>query len=110
MLTGAGFARTILSGENGIGQFLWTQDPEAFLPLDEFPTRVDGEIDQIKSSERLEGVTEVILPGERGLRRRERFLVRGTLPLQEVVWASLRSSCALAGIAPPPVTEEESEE
>ena len=67
VLSGAGFARGVASGAPG--NFLWALDVEAFLPRQQFLERMDAQIDQIKQGERLPGVDELLVPGERGQRR-----------------------------------------
>lgn len=101
VLSGAPFGRDVDFNQSKVGQFFWAIDVEAFMDRDEFLARVDAEIDQVKSSERLEGVEEIFVPGERGLRRRERLLAAGTLTLSEQTWRSLERTSESLGVPPP---------
>jgi LDH2 family malate/lactate/ureidoglycolate dehydrogenase len=61
----------------GFGHFFMAIDPELFMPATEFTSRVDQLIEEAKSSERAEGADEILVPGERELRARERSLREG---------------------------------
>jgi LDH2 family malate/lactate/ureidoglycolate dehydrogenase len=91
VLSGAGFAQSVASG--AAGSFLWALDVEAFLPRQEFLTRMDAQIDQIKHGERLPGVEELLVPGERGQRRYLDLSARGVVPLAPASWQMLAMSC-----------------
>ena len=84
VLSGAGFAQGVASGAPG--NFLWALDVEAFLPWQEFLARMDVQIDQIKQGERLRGVDELLIPGERGQRRYADLIARGVVPLAPTSW------------------------
>jgi hypothetical protein len=86
VLSGAGFAQGVADGAPG--NFLWALDVEAFLPRQEFLARMDAQLDQIKQGERLPGVEELLVPGERGQRRYLDLTARGLVPL-----ASASCSC-----------------
>jgi LDH2 family malate/lactate/ureidoglycolate dehydrogenase len=101
VLTGAGFARSAGVTHGKEGQFFLALDPQAFLPRDEFLSRMDDQIEQAKSAEPLPGVEEVLVPGERGQRRRRELLERGTLPLGPVTWQTLERTCAQLGVPLP---------
>ena len=79
VLSGAGFAQGVADGAPG--NFLWALDVEAFLPQQEFLKRMDAQLDQIKQGERLPGVQELLLPGERGQRRYLDLTARGVVAL-----------------------------
>jgi LDH2 family malate/lactate/ureidoglycolate dehydrogenase len=91
VLTGAGFAQGVAGGAPG--NFLWALDVEAFLPRQEFLERMDEQIDQIKQGERLPGVEELLVPGERGQRRYKDLIARGVVPLAPASWEILVTSC-----------------
>jgi LDH2 family malate/lactate/ureidoglycolate dehydrogenase len=91
VLTGAGFAQGVAGGAQG--NFLWALDVEAFLPRQEFLERMDEQIDQIKQGERLPGVAELLVPGERGQRRSMDLTARGVVPLAPASWEILATSC-----------------
>jgi LDH2 family malate/lactate/ureidoglycolate dehydrogenase len=91
VLSGAGFAQGVASGETG--SFLWALDVEAFLPRQQFLERIDAQIDQIKQGERLPGVDELLVPGERGQRRYLDLTARGVVPLAPASWQMLATEC-----------------
>ena len=103
VLSGAAFAQGVAG--HAPGNFLWALDVEAFLPLEEFTARMDAQIDQIKQGERLPGVDELLIPGERGERRYLDLTARGTVPLTPTTWQILASTCESLG-APLPVVLE----
>jgi LDH2 family malate/lactate/ureidoglycolate dehydrogenase len=91
VLSGAGFAQGVAGG--AAGNFLWALDVEAFLPREEFLARMDAQIDQIKQGERLPGVDELLVPGERGQRRYLDLTARGVVPLAPASWRLLAAAC-----------------
>jgi LDH2 family malate/lactate/ureidoglycolate dehydrogenase len=91
VLSGAGFAQGVVGG--AAGSFLWALDVEAFLPRQEFLARMDAQIDQIKQGERLPGVDELLVPGERGQRRYLDLTARGVVPLAPASWQLLATGC-----------------
>jgi LDH2 family malate/lactate/ureidoglycolate dehydrogenase len=91
VLSGAGFARG--AGGGAAGNFLWALDVEAFLPREEFLARMDSQLDQIKQGERLPGVDELFVPGERGQRRYLELTAHGVAPLAPASWQILVTVC-----------------
>ena len=76
---------------------------EHFLPRAEFLARLDAQIDQVKAGTPRQGVEEIFVPGERGLRRKRQLLAHGTVPLSAASWDALGEVCRSAGIPLPPV-------
>jgi LDH2 family malate/lactate/ureidoglycolate dehydrogenase len=103
VLSGAGFARGVAGGAPG--NFLWALDVEAFLPRQEFLERMDAQLDQIKQGERLPGVDEVLVPGERGQRRYLDLTARGVVPLASASWQLLATGCQSLGVPLPTVLD-----
>jgi LDH2 family malate/lactate/ureidoglycolate dehydrogenase len=103
VLTGAGFAQGLAGGAPG--NLLWALDIEAFLPRDEFLARMDAQLDQIKRGERLPGVDELLVPGERGQRRHLDLTARGVVPLAPASWRLLAAGCESLAVPPPAVLE-----
>jgi LDH2 family malate/lactate/ureidoglycolate dehydrogenase len=99
VLTGSGSARSEPAGM--AGTFMWALDVEGFLPRDEFLERMDAQIDQIKDAERVPGVDEIVVPGERGERRRQRLTVEGVAPVSQGSWDSLSACCQSLGVPLP---------
>jgi LDH2 family malate/lactate/ureidoglycolate dehydrogenase len=56
---------------------------------------------QVKAAERLPGTEEVLVPGERGQRRRRELLAQGTAPLGDVTWQTLEKTCGELGVPLP---------
>jgi LDH2 family malate/lactate/ureidoglycolate dehydrogenase len=104
VLTGAGFARGGGVTHGKEGQFLMAFDPEMFQPREEFLARMDAQIEQIKTSDRLAGVDEIFYPGERGQRRRRDLTARGTVPLGQATWDTMARVCGDLGVPLPPET------
>jgi LDH2 family malate/lactate/ureidoglycolate dehydrogenase len=103
VLTGAEFARSAGVTGGKEGQFFLAIDPEVFTSREAFLRRMDEQIEQTKAAQRLPGVAEIFVPGERGQRRRRELLAGGLVPLGEVTWETLSRTCAGLGVAPPPV-------
>lgn len=104
VLTGAGFAQGVATGAPGC--FLWALDVEAFLPREEFLARIDAQLDQVKRGERAAGVDELVVPGERGERRRRELTARGVVPLAPTGWQLLTTGCRELGVPPPEVLDD----
>jgi LDH2 family malate/lactate/ureidoglycolate dehydrogenase len=103
VLSGSGFAKGVATGAPG--NFLWALDVEAFMPIAEFRERMDAQLDQVKHGERLPGVDELIVPGERGERRHRELSARGVVPVPPAGWQVLEGSCLALGVPLPPVVE-----
>jgi LDH2 family malate/lactate/ureidoglycolate dehydrogenase len=101
VLSGGAFGRGLGGGPPG--SFFWALDVEAFMPEREFRERMDQQIDQIKGAERLAGVEEIFVPGERGERRHRELTARGVVPLAPATWQILTTCCQSLGVAPPAV-------
>jgi LDH2 family malate/lactate/ureidoglycolate dehydrogenase len=104
VLSGAGFAQGVADGAPG--NFLWALDVEAFLPREEFLERMDAQLDQIKQGERLPGVDELLVPGERGQRRYLDLTARGVVPLSSASWQLLETGFESLGVALPIVFDD----
>jgi LDH2 family malate/lactate/ureidoglycolate dehydrogenase len=103
VLSGAGFARGVADGAPG--SFLWALDVEAFLPRQEFLDRMDAQLDQIKEGERLPGIEELLVPGERGQRRYLDLTAHGVVPLALASWQLLATGCDSLGVPLPAVLD-----
>ena len=101
VLSGSGFAQSV--GNGAAGNFLWALDVEAFLPQQEFLARMDAQLNQIKQGERLPGVDELVLPGERGQRRWLDLTARGVVPLERAGWQMIEQACESLGTPLPTV-------
>ena len=103
VLTGAQFGRSAGINQGKEGQFFMAIDPEIFLPRDEFARRMAEQVGQVKSAEPIDGDAEVLVPGERGQRRRLQLQERGTVPLGEITWQALEKTCASLAVPLPEV-------
>lgn len=63
------------------------------MPRQEFLERMDTQLDQIKQGERLPGIDELVVPGERGQRRYLELTARGVVPVGSASWDVLVTSC-----------------
>lgn len=66
--------------DKGIGHFFMAIDPSRFMPLPLFKEAVGQMVARTKSSPRMPGAAEILLPGELEARRRQERL-RGGIPL-----------------------------
>src|SRR3954468_22348048 len=101
VLTGAQFGQNagVVNGKEG--HFFLALNPEAFMPRSEFTARMDELLGWVKSGQRIEGVDEIVYPGERGQRRSMQLTSEGKVPLDDVAWSTLQGLCAEAGCSPP---------
>jgi LDH2 family malate/lactate/ureidoglycolate dehydrogenase len=99
VLSGAGFGQGV--AKDAPGDFFWALEVEAFMPREEFMARIDALIDQIKQGEPAAGVDELVVPGERGERRRRELAASGVVPLEPAAWQTLASGCASLGVPVP---------
>ena len=95
VLSGAAFGRGAAGAAPG--NFLWALDVEAFAPAAEFAARMDEQIEQVKHGERLPGVEELVVPGERGERRRRELTATGQAPLTPASLELLARECEALG-------------
>jgi LDH2 family malate/lactate/ureidoglycolate dehydrogenase len=105
VLSGGGFAQGMTGG--AAGNFLWALEVDAFLPREEFLARMDAQLDQIKQGERLPGVEELLVPGERGQRRHLDLSARGVVPLAPASWQLLAAGCTSLGAPLPAVLDDQ---
>ena len=101
VLTGAQFGQNagVMNGKEG--HFFLALNPEIFLPRAEFTARMDELLRWVKSGERIEGVSEIVYPGERGQRRAAEITRSGQVPLDAVAWRTLASICEEMNVALP---------
>jgi LDH2 family malate/lactate/ureidoglycolate dehydrogenase len=105
VLSGGRFAQGVEPGP--AANFLCALDVEAFLPCNEFMARMDEQIDQIKDGERAAGIDELVIPGERGERRRRELTQRGAVPLTPASWRILEARCASLGSTLPRIVSDD---
>ncbi len=101
VLTGAQFGQNAGVTHGKEGHFFLALNPEAFMPLAEFRSRMDELLRWVKSGERIEGVEEIVVPGERGQRRAAELTAQGRAPLDPVAWRTLETVCTEVGVPLP---------
>jgi len=101
VLTGAGFGATAGVTHGKEGHFFLVIDPGLFIPREEVPARMDELVRHIKSGQTIDGVSEILVPGERGQRRAAELTASGKVPLNAVGWRTLQTVCSETGVALP---------
>jgi len=81
----------------GPGLLTAALDIRSFTPVEVFKERVDRFIEAIKNSRKAPGFKEILLPGERAQRLREKRLREG-IPLDEKVWEDIKKTARELGI------------
>jgi len=95
MLSGSGVCRTDLPrGANGVWMYL--ADPNAMMTRTAFDELMSTYVASIKSSQRLPGVDEILMPGEIELRRREERQRDGVV-IPDETWRQLNVLAAELG-------------
>jgi LDH2 family malate/lactate/ureidoglycolate dehydrogenase len=101
VLTGAQFGQSagVVNGKEG--HFFLALNPEAFMPKQDFLARMDELLAWVKAGQKIEGVEEIVYPGERGQRRAAELTASGRVPLNAVAWKTLGEICAETGVGLP---------
>ena len=101
VLTGAQFGQNagVVNGKEG--HFFLALNPEAFMPKQEFLSRMDELVRWVKGGQKIEGVSEIVYPGERGQRRAAEIAASGQVPLNAVAWKTLGDVCSETGVTLP---------
>ena len=98
VLSGAGAG--LMTREVGNGLFIQVTDPEAFGPRAEFLARVEEFLRYVRSSRRVPGLAEILLPGEPEARV-ETERRRDGIPIPEPIWAEAAAVARELGVEPP---------
>jgi L-2-hydroxycarboxylate dehydrogenase (NAD+) len=72
------------------GHMIFAIDPDLLGDRDEFQANVRRVIDRVKSTKRLPGVDEILVPGERGSRTARERLESGEIDIEDNLLAELR--------------------
>jgi LDH2 family malate/lactate/ureidoglycolate dehydrogenase len=83
----------------GLGHFVLALNIAAFMPVEQFKRRMDQRIRSIKDSERLPGVDEILMPGERELKLERTRRAQG-IPLSVNVLDQVAAVAKELGIVP----------
>lgn len=76
-----------------VGHFLCLFDVSAFMPKEEFISRMDRTIDAIKGCRKRPGVEEILVPGERSDRIAQENLSNG-IPIEAATRAEIEKLCS----------------
>jgi LDH2 family malate/lactate/ureidoglycolate dehydrogenase len=82
---GRPLGRAVREGHYDKGDLFVALDPAAFTDPTDFRDAVQAHLDEVKSSRKVPGVTEIRLPGERARAERARRLREG-VRIEEEVW------------------------
>ncbi|GIL55171.1 hypothetical protein Vafri_10770 [Volvox africanus] len=80
--------------ERNWGNLVVAIDPGLLGDKDEIKRRVQVVLDRVRGAERLPGVDEILLPGERGNRKANARLAAGVMPLEANLLSQLRALAA----------------
>lgn len=86
-------AATIPEGGKNYGYFIQVINPEIFTPIHEFKKEMAELVKALKAVKPLPGFAEVLIPGERAAREREKRLARG-IEIDEELMAELEDLVA----------------
>ena len=107
VLTGASFLSSALSSQEsadpcGIGHFVAAVKTEAFIDPDEFKTRMDSFIKELKSAPLADDCERIYVAGEKEFMQWEENRKNG-VPVHETVWEELIEMCHENDVNPPVV-------
>lgn len=83
-----------LEGEYRIsprGAFILVINPRMSTKVSEFKKANSKLVREIKASKKLRGVKEIVVPGERAMRKRKKNVRRGSLEIENKLWEEIRS-------------------
>ena len=81
------------------GQAIMVIDPDAFGEVKEFKERMDSVIQEMRNSERIQGVDRIWLPGEQSHQKRIDY-ARDGIPIPDALAKQLHGLATELGIAP----------
>ena len=74
------------------GNLLLAMDPELLVDANEFQENVSKLVARVKGTQRLPGVSEIRVPGERGDRLTQQHLASGEIEIEDGLYAALRKA------------------
>ncbi len=83
-------ADTYDNESDNAGNLVIAIDPSIFTPSDKFKNRVSGIVSKVKSSRKLGGVNEILLPGERGDKFTRKNMKDGVIEIEENLFVGLK--------------------
>jgi LDH2 family malate/lactate/ureidoglycolate dehydrogenase len=75
---------------NSAGHLIMVIDPELFAGTAEFVSGVDAMADRVRGARRLDGVDEILLPGERGDRATAAVSAQGHVEIEDNLFRQLQ--------------------
>lgn len=93
-------AETTADAPPNRGHFFVAIDPAAFGSVDEYERRLGAYVAELKASRRAPGVEEILMPGERSLRKRRESLESG-VPVLATVWENTLGFADELGVEAP---------
>mmetsp|Transcript_371 Transcript_371/g.1103 ORF Transcript_371/g.1103 Transcript_371/m.1103 type:complete len:141 (+) Transcript_371:592-1014(+) len=79
---------------NNWGTLLFAIDPAELGPTDDFHTKTEAIIARVRSARKLPGVSEILMPGERGNRLARRVVESGQIEVEANLTQQLRECAA----------------
>ena len=78
------------SSSDNAGNFVIAIDPNLFTPTTEFKSRIADVSAKIKSARKIDGVDEILLPGERGTKMSSQVISSGEIEVEDNLLAALQ--------------------
>jgi len=66
-------------------------DPKMFGPLSQFKRNVQRLLKDVKTAKKQKGVKEILYPGERAYRNKEKNLKNGYLEIDDKIWQKIKN-------------------
>lgn len=80
------------NNSDNAGNLVLAIDPNIFITTEEFKTEVTNIISKVKSARKLEGVSEILIPGERGNKLATQRIEAGEIEIEENLLKSLKDA------------------
>ena len=98
----AGLDTSVYDGPRGVnGPFILAIDVTRFAPIDNFATLIDAQIETFLASQPVEGIEQVLLPGQQEMTTRS-TRERDGIPVPDSTWSDLSRLAADYGVSAPP--------
>lgn len=82
------------NGSSNAGNFVIAINPNLFTPADEFKNKIRDISTKIKTARRLDGVEEILLPGERGTKLHHKNIESGEIEVEDNLLTELQKVAA----------------
>lgn len=81
------------------GHFILAMNIESFIPADVYKKLVDDYIDKLKASELIDGVAEILLPGERSYRAKQSSILNNCVSVIDTTWSKFEKIAGERGVS-----------